>query len=259
METYGLIGKKLDHSFSRAYFTQTFEREHRAACYRNFEIESIDLLPRVISENPGLCGLNVTIPYKQQVMAFLDDIDRMADEIGAVNTIAFDGIDPMTGSPRLIGFNTDATGFSRSIAPLLGPDDRRALVLGSGGASRAVVYALRAAGIEPTVVSRTSGADRITYGDLTESIVSDSTVVVNTTPLGTTPDTDSAPPFPYHMLSSRHICHDLVYNPSDTRFMQLCRARGARVKNGYDMLLGQAEASWEIWQRFANRTSRHIR
>lgn len=250
-EIYGLVGRSLGHSFSQRFFTQKFADELTDAAYLNFAIDSIDNLPEIIHAHADrLRGLNVTIPYKTEVMALLDRIDPAAAEIGAVNTIAFSR-DPATGRLSTTGFNTDVVGFRESLRPMLRPADRYALVLGSGGASKAVVAALRQLGITPTVVSRTPREGVITYADLDAATVGRSTVIVNATPLGTWPDTDALPPFPYDLLGPDHICHDLVYNPAMTAFMREAAARGAAVKNGLEMLRLQALAAWEIWQ--ANR------
>lgn len=249
MELYGLVGLTLVHSFSRDYFTRRFSAEGRDADYRNFELPDIGLLLELIDRHPDLRGLNVTIPYKQQVIPLLDSLDPTAAAIGAVNTIGF--LPPVTpGAPRrLRGYNTDAPAFAASLAPMLaGGNHRRALILGTGGASLAVAHALRSLALEASFVSRRAGRADFTYADLTPDVVGAHTVVVNATPCGTWPDVDQAPPFPYHLLTPRHICHDLVYNPAVTRFMAESAARGAAVKNGAEMLRLQAEAAWRIWQ-----------
>lgn len=241
MIRYGLIGKPLSHSFSQRYFTEKFEREglidHR---YDLFELPSADDLRALIRDTHGLRGLNVTIPFKQAVMPLLDAIDPLAAAVGAVNTIRFDGA-------RLIGHNTDVEGFRQTLTPLLQGRKPRALVLGSGGASRAVAFVLKERGIKFRVVSRSRERGDMTY-DLVEPIVVDvCTLIINTTPLGMQPDTASLPPIPYEAIGPKHVLIDLVYNPPETAFLQQGRLRGAHTANGSDMLHAQAEASWRIW------------
>lgn len=241
---YGLVGFPLGHSFSRSFFTDKFAREGIDARYINFELPDISLLENVVADTAGLRGFNVTIPYKQAVIPMLNHLDAEAAEIGAVNVVRVEG----DGS--LSGYNSDVYGFVESIRPLLaGGNHTKALVLGTGGASRAVCYGLRSLGTRPTRVSRKPGPDNITYADLSPEVMSAHTVVVNTTPLGMYPAVDTAPDIPYDMITSRHVCFDLVYNPETTRFMQLCAARGATVSNGLLMLRLQALRAWDIWTR----------
>lgn len=240
-ERYGLIGHPLGHSFSRSYFTEKFAREHIDAKYLNFDIPQAGDLRRIVAETPALRGLNVTIPHKQAVIPLLDDISDEACEIGAVNVIA------VLRDGRLKGYNSDVTGFRESLRPLLGPHHRRALVLGTGGASRAVVYGLRREGLETLSVSRTPGEGRVTYADLVPSIMETHTVIVNCTPAGMYPHIDEAPDLPYGLVTPDHLLYDLVYNPEETRFLALGRQRGATVKNGLEMLHLQAEAGWRYW------------
>lgn len=244
---YGLIGYPLGHSFSQDYFNQKFDAEHIDARYVNFEIPEIEDFKRVIDDNPNLGGLNVTIPYKQQVIALLDEMDDEAAEIGAVNVIKF--IRRPTGELILKGYNSDCIGFRDSLAPMLTEDMTRALVLGTGGASRAVSYALRSLGIEVQLVSRSSRPGVLTYQELTPEIMDGHKIIVNTTPLGMYPKVDECPDIPYRLLTSRHICYDLLYNPDITEFMRRSAANGAEVKNGLEMLLLQAFAAWNIWHR----------
>ncbi len=243
MDLYGLIGFPLGHSFSERYFTEKFRKEGLEGCeYRNFPIDNIDLLPGLLGSNPDLRGFNVTIPYKQQVMPFLAGIDPEAREIGAVNCVKI--------TPEgLRGYNTDAYGFRRSLLGLLGDyTPEKALILGTGGASKAVAYVLGNMGVDYTFVSRSAGAARtLGYADLSDDILRSHTLIVNTTPLGTFPNVDECPPINYAALTSGHYLFDLVYNPPFTRFLSLGAERGARTMNGYDMLVGQAERSWEIW------------
>lgn len=244
---YGLIGYPLTHSFSQTFFNQKFESEGTDAEYVNFEIPDIEELWGILSDTPGLSGLNVTIPYKQRVMDFLDELDPVAREVGAVNVVK---IIPRKGtSTLLVGYNSDVIGFTDSLRPMLQPWHKRALVLGTGGASRAVCYSLRQLGIEPTLVSRTARPGVITYADLTPEVMEAHTVIVNTTPLGMYPRTDECPDIPYSLLTPRHLCYDLLYNPDVTLFMRRAEQQGAKVKNGLEMLLLQAFASYEIWQK----------
>ena len=248
MQTYGLIGLKLGHSFSRRFFTEMFQKEGIEAEYLNFELDDIGQLMEVIAEHPYLKGLNVTIPYKEQIMPYIDRLSPEAEEIGAVNTVKIVG-DLSTGDFLLEGYNTDIIGFKDSITPLLSPGADKALVLGTGGASKAIIVALRQLGIEPLQVSRTAAPGRITYDDLRNdpSMVGSHKVIVNTTPLGMYPDVDSAPDIPYDYLTPDNLCYDLVYNPDPTLFMKRAAERGAKTCSGLAMLEGQAIASWKIW------------
>ncbi len=243
VDIYGLLGRKLGHSFSRAYFSDKFAREGVAAEYHNFELPEIDALPQLLRQWPALRGFNVTIPYKTAVLPYLASLDAVAREVGAVNVV---GVAP-DGS--LHGFNTDAPAFALSLKHLLAGREmpRRALVLGTGGASLAVKAALRGMGIKPQSVSRTAAPGVLTYDDLTPEIMDAHRLVVNATPLGTAPDVDTAPALPYGALTPAHACFDLVYNPDPTLFMRLAAARGAAVCSGLEMLRLQAEASWRIW------------
>lgn len=241
---YGLIGYPLTHSFSQNYFNQKFEAENINARYLNFEIPDIGDLTEVLSEYPSLCGLNVTIPYKEQVIPFLHEMDNDAAQIGAVNVIKFI---PSKNGPRLKGYNSDIIGFSDSIAPLLSERRRKALVLGTGGASKAVVRGLLNLGVEPVLVSRTRREGILSYADLTPDIMASHKVIVNTTPLGMYPHVDECPDIPYDCLTSDHLCYDLLYNPEITLFMRRAAERNAEVKNGLEMLLLQAFAAWNIW------------
>jgi shikimate dehydrogenase len=241
MEQYGLIGYPLGHSFSRRFFNEEFFPEHGIeAEYLNFEIPEADGLLEVVRTHPLLRGLNCTIPHKQAIIPLLDEISPEAREIGAVNVIRIrDG--------RLKGFNSDIIGFMDSLRPLLRPHHRRALVLGSGGASKAVWAGLFRLGLEPMQVSRKAGDGVLSYEMLTPEVMADCTVVVNCSPVGMFPHVDECPAIPYELLSGRHLLYDLVYNPLDTLFMQRGRERGATVKNGLEMLRLQALASWKFW------------
>ena len=244
-QEYGLLGHPLGHSFSRAFFNDKFAREGIDAEYLNFDLSDISELPQLLAEHPNLCGLNVTIPYKQAVIPYLDELSDEARAIGAVNVIKIEG-------PYLKGFNSDVIGFTESIRPLLEPHHKKALVLGTGGASKAVCAGLDKLGIEWRYVSRSGAGERLfTYSDLTPEIIAEYTVIVNCTPLGMYPRIDSCPEIPYRALSPRHLLFDLVYNPEITLFMRNGRRQGAKVKNGLEMLHLQALASWEFWNREA--------
>lgn len=243
---YGLLGYPLVHSLSQNYFNQKFESENIDAEYINFEIPDVGMLMEVVAENENLNGLNVTIPYKEQVIPFLDEIDPAASEVGAVNVIKFirgkDGL-------RLKGYNSDIIGFTDSIKSLLKPHHQSALVLGTGGAAKAVSYSLRKLGLEVQLVSRRKSANTLVYEELTKNDLKTHKVIVNTTPLGMYPNVDTCPDIPYRYLTSQHLCYDLIYNPDETLFLKNSRLAGAQVKNGLEMLLLQAFASYSIWNQ----------
>ena len=248
MQKYGLIGYPLKHSFSIGYFNEKFEAENIDAQYVNFEIPDIRDFMEVIEENPNLCGLNVTIPYKEQVIPYLDELDKDTAKIGAVNVIKI--IRLPKGKVKLVGYNSDIVGFTQSIEPLLQPHHTKALILGTGRASKAVFHGLDNLGIKATFVSRTKKSDDIlTYRELTPEIMQEHTVIVNTTPLGMYPKVDFCPDIPYDQLTPNHLLYDLLYNPNETLFMKKGKEKGAVVKNGLEMLLLQAFASWEIWNK----------
>lgn len=247
-DVYGLIGFPLEHSFSRKFFNEYFSVHHINAEYLNFEIDDIGALMEVLAEQPNLCGLNVTSPYKRLVMPYLDMVSDEAREIGAVNVIKISG---MPDAPVLEGHNTDARGFATDIEPLLRkcgiPQGSKALVLGTGGASSAVYYGLRSLGIKPTLVSRRPADGVITYDTLTPEIMADYRVIVNSTTLGMEPHTGECPAIPYDLIDKRYVCYDLIYNPSPTEFLKRCAAAGATVSGGLGMLTAQARLSWLIW------------
>lgn len=247
MQKYGLLGYPLGHSFSKNYFNQKFESEKIDAQYVNFEISDIKYIKNVLKENPNLNGLNVTIPYKEQVIPYLDDLDEDARLIGAVNVIKF--TKGFLGKTKLIGYNSDIIGFKRSIEPLLDSSHRKALILGTGGASKAVMHGLKQLGVGTTFVSRTPKEHCITYQDVTPELLERYTVIVNTTPLGMFPNVEACPDIPYDALTPKHLLYDLLYNPDETLFMKKGKEHGAVVKNGLEMLLLQAFAAWEIWQK----------
>ena len=245
MKTYGLIGYPLEHSFSQKYFTGKFEKEGINARYLNFPIPSINDFPDLFLHHPYLAGLNVTIPYKEQIFKYLDEVDPVAEKIGAVNVIR---ITWDNQKYTLKGYNSDIVGFKTSIFPLLTIDHKKALVLGTGGASKAVVEALKQLNIEFRYVSRTpKDKNTISYDSLTKEIVSEHKLIINTTPLGMFPKTDACPDIPYDALTSEHLLYDLVYNPEETLFLKKGKEKGAKTKNGLEMLFLQAEEAWRIW------------
>lgn len=245
MKTFGLIGYPLEHSFSQHYFTEKFKRENIEARYLNFAIPAINELPELLAHHPYMAGLNVTIPYKQQVIDYLDAVDSTAGAIGAVNVIKIIREDKKL---HLKGYNSDVVGFTRSLTPLITPEHKKALILGTGGASRAVAHALREMGILFRFVSRSPALpSQVSYQSLTPEIVSHYKLIINTTPLGMYPQNQSCPDIPYEGITTQHLAYDLVYNPDSTWFMQNCARKGAVVKNGLEMLHLQAEAAWEIW------------
>jgi shikimate dehydrogenase len=263
MKQYGLIGYPLSHSFSKKYFTQKFEDEHIADhSYELYELKSLSDLPELLRANPGICGLNVTVPHKIGVMFYLDRVHPDAKEVDAVNCIrirpespvaaAFDGeVGIKDHEFRLEGFNTDVYGFEMSLKPLLGHHHTQALVLGAGGASRAVRYVLNKLNIYSRLVSREPEGDRLGYKDLTPELISQYKLIINTTPLGMSPDTDKCPDIPYDALTEDHLLYDLIYNPAETLFLKKGKEQGAAIKNGHEMLILQAERSWEIWNDHA--------
>jgi shikimate dehydrogenase len=242
MRKFGLIGFPLGHSFSAKYFTEKFQRESIHDCsYSNFEISAVSELPAILND-PELEGLNVTIPYKESVINFLNKTDKVVEETGACNCIRIH-------QGTVTGYNTDVIGFEESISEKLMIRDKRSLVLGTGGSSKAVAWVLKKIGIQCLFVSRKENGmrDQITYGNLNREILDSHTLIINTTPVGMFPKTDDCPPIPYEYLGPRHYLFDLIYNPAKTLFLEKGEVVGARTKNGADMLAIQAEASWEIW------------
>jgi shikimate dehydrogenase len=245
MKIFGLTGYPLTHSFSKKYFNDQFEREGTADCrYELFPLSNINDFADLLHMNPMLKGLNVTIPHKINVLPFLNEIDEAAAAIGAVNCIA---ISSKNQQQWLKGYNTDAFGFSESLKPFLKARHQRALILGDGGAAKAVKYVLSQLGITFQTVVRTAAEGAITYDQLTAEIILNHQVIINTTPLGTFPDNNSAPAIPYELLTAAHLAYDLVYNPEETLFLQKAKARGAAIKNGLEMLHLQADRAWAIW------------
>lgn len=253
MRQYGLLGYPLSHSFSRAYFNEKFKKEGLDASYQNFAIPSIKELPRIISDNPQLVGLNVTIPYKQTVLSYMDSLDSEAEAIGAVNVIRI--IRDENGSTRLIGYNSDIVGFRESIRPYVETIRNKrvtgivmkALILGTGGVSKAIEYGLNQLGVETFFVSRNPSPGRLNYKRLNESNYNEYSIIVNATPLGMTPDIDTCPPLNYEFLGPDHLLFDAVYNPEKTLFLKKGEEQGATIKNGLEMLYLQADAAWKIW------------
>lgn len=242
MARYGLIGKELSYSFSKTFFTYKFEKEKRKDSYQNFEMDSLEEFPKFLKDHPDLRGLNVTIPYKEEIIPFLDKIDREAQKIGAVNTIKFrkDG--------KLIGYNTDHYGFAKALADFFPIKEKTALVLGTGGASKAIQYVLEAMDFKYLVVSRGSSNATIKYDDISRDTISAHCLIVNCTPMGTFPNVSECPKLPYQHLGPDHILFDLIYNPRETEFMKRGFVKGARVSNGLKMLEYQAKKSWRIWK-----------
>jgi shikimate dehydrogenase len=246
MDQYGLIGNPLKHSFSKVFFNDKFREENIDAQYINFEIPFIREITSIIKNNPQLKGLNVTIPYKEQVIPFLDQLSENARLTGAVNVIK---IDRNKGKVKLTGFNSDIIGFKESVEPLLQTHHKQALILGTGGAAKAVYYGLKQLGIVTTYVSRgKKSVNTLNYNELSKSIVEAYTIIVNCTPVGMWPAVDESPDIPYQWLNEQHLLYDLLYNPDSTLFMKKGAEQGATVKNGLEMLLLQAFASWEFWQ-----------
>ena len=244
MDKYGLIGYPLGHSFSKSYFNEKFENEGINAEYINFEIPILDSLPEILASNPELKGLNVTIPYKEKVISYLDSISPEARAIGAVNVIR---VDHKGNDTYLKGFNSDVIGFTKSIEPLLERFHKKALILGTGGASKAVNFGLKSLGLETVFVSRFERPGTIQYSQITPDIIQEYNVIVNCTPCGMYPHIDECPQLPYEAMTSKNILYDLLYNPDETLFMKKGAQHGATVKNGLEMLLLQAFASWEFW------------
>lgn len=242
MKLYGLIGHPLSHSYSKKYFTEKFVKENITACeFLLFDISNIKEFRNILEQNPNLKGLSVTIPYKEVVMEYLDEIDETTKIIGAVNTIKIEG-------KKLIGYNTDYYGFKQSLKPFLEISQERALILGTGGASKAVYHALTSLNINCLFVSRNpKNENEISYEDVNEYVIKHHQIIVNTTPIGTFPNVNEKPAINYNEITSRHLLYDLVYNPTETQFLKEGKQRGAMVLNGLQMLQLQAEKAWEIW------------
>ena len=241
---FGLIGKNIAYSFSKKYFTEKFALGNLSNyIYDNFDIQSIEAFPTIITENPELKGLNVTIPYKEVVIPYLDQLSDKAAKIGAVNVIRF------TKKGNLKGYNSDYYGFMKSLEPLLQPHHQKALILGTGGAAKAVAFALEQLGLLYTFVSREVGAKSIHYDQINATTFDHYQIIINCTPLGTSPNIEAFPPIPYEYFTHKHIAFDLIYNPEETQFLKKAKQQGATTKNGYEMLVFQAEKAWKIWNK----------
>lgn len=241
---YGLLGKDISYSFSKKYFTDKFQSYHFDNCeYLNFDIPTIKNLTKIIAKTKGLQGLNVTIPYKEEVIPYLDKLSKNARKIGSVNTII------VSKKKKLKGYNTDYYGFKKALKPLLKSQHTKALILGTGGASKGVAFALKKLQIEYDFVSRNPDEFQISYDEIDASIFNDYTIIINTTPVGTFPNIDECPKLNYSLFTKEHIAFDLVYNPEETLFLKQAKSNGAITKNGYEMLVFQAEKSWEIWNK----------
>ncbi|MCV9929199.1 shikimate dehydrogenase [Flavobacterium sp. LS1R49] len=241
---FGLLGKNISYSFSKGYFTEKFNNEYFKGCsYENFDIPQINFLTALIKDNPDLKGLNVTIPYKEQVLPFLDKLSKKATLIGAVNTIRF------TKKGKLKGYNTDYYGFKKSLKPLLKAHHKKALILGTGGASKGVAFALDELGIPYTFVSREAKENIIDYTLINATTFDNYQIIINSTPVGTSPNIEACPDIPYEFFTKKHIAYDLIYNPEETTFLRKAKENGAVIKNGYDMLIFQAEKAWKIWNK----------
>lgn len=244
MPKFGLVGKNISYSFSKAHFTAKFETEDLQYTYENFDIEHISKFPKILENEKDIIGLNVTIPYKEQVIPYLDKLHETAQKIGAVNTIK------RYPSGKTKGFNTDYYGFKKSIQPFLKPHHQTALILGTGGASKAVAYALNKLKIKFEYVSRSSNPiAKFLYSDLTEDIIKKHHIIINCTPIGTHPNVNECPDIPYDGITNEHLLYDLIYNPIQTKFLICGEIKGAKICNGSKMLEYQAEKAWEIWTK----------
>lgn len=241
---YGLVGKNISYSFSKDYFSKKFEdNDLTDYSYENFDIQDITEFPEILKSNPNLKGLNVTIPYKESIIPFLDKLSDKASKIGAVNTIKF------TEKGKLKGYNTDYYGFQKSLQPLLQPHHKKALILGTGGASKAVAFALEQLGILYTFVSREATGNSIDYNRINATTFDNYQIIINCTPLGTVPSITDCPDIPFDFFTAKHIAFDLIYNPAETLFLQKAKLHGAVTKNGHEMLIFQAEKAWKIWNK----------
>jgi shikimate dehydrogenase len=241
---FGLLGRNINYSFLKGYFTDKFNNENFQGCsYENFDIPEINFFTELIKNNPDLKGLNVTIPYKEVVIPFLDKLSKNAALIGAVNTIKF------TKKGELKGYNTDYYGFKKSLKPLLEPHHKKALILGTGGASKGVAFALDQLGILYTFVSREAKENAIDYERINATTFDNYQIIINSTPVGTSPNTEAFPKIPYEFFTEKHIAYDLIYNPAETQFLKKAKEQGAQIKNGLDMLVFQAEKAWKVWNK----------
>ena len=242
MAKYGLIGTNINYSFSKTFFSIKFDLEKLENTYENFDIDNVSKFADIIKNNPNLKGLNVTIPFKEKIIPFLDKVDKEAKAIGAVNTIKF------SKDGRLVGYNTDPYGFAKALAEFPPINDKTALILGNGGASKAIKYVLDAMVFDYKIVSRTPSENTITYTDLTKEIIENHKLIINTTPLGVSPNTWECPDIPYQYITKKHFLFDLIYNPRETEFLKRGFGKGATIANGMKMLEYQAKKSWSIWK-----------
>lgn len=241
---FGLLGRNISYSFSKGYFTEKFKKENSEGCtYENFDIQEISAFTELIKSNPNLKGINVTIPYKESVISFLDKLSKKAAQIGAVNTIK------ITKKGKLKGYNTDYYGFQKSLEPLLQAHHKKALILGTGGASKGVAFALDELGISYVFVSRNPSENAIDYNQINAETFNEYQIIINSTPVGTSPNIDAFPLIPYDFFTQKHIAYDLIYNPEETQFLKKAKEKGAQIKNGLDMLIFQAEKAWSIWNK----------
>lgn len=246
MKLFGLIGYPLSHSFSREYFLDKFRNEGITDCdYQLFELEDISYIHKLVRDNENLVGFNITIPYKQSIIQFLDEVDETCKQLEAINCIKIVWND---NKPRLKGFNTDVFGFTESLKPLLQPWHQKALILGTGGSAKAVSFVLEKFGIDFKYISRKPiCSNQIGYGHINKKMVEDYKLIINATPIGMFPETTKAPNIPYQFLTHNHLLYDLIYNPNETLFLKKGKENGTQIKNGLEMLYLQAERSWEIW------------
>ena len=241
---FGLLGSNISYSFSKKYFTEKFSNElFEDTIYENFDIQSLEEFPTILKNNPDLKGMNVTIPYKETIIPYLDTLSEKAYKIGAVNVIRF------TKKGNLKGYNSDWYGFMKSLKPLLQPHHRKALILGTGGAAKGVAFALEQLGIFYTYVSREADKTSIDYNKINSTTFENYHIIINCTPVGTSPNTAEFPPIPYEFFTNNHIAFDLIYNPEETAFLKKAKEKGAMIKNGYEMLVFQAEKAWKIWNK----------
>ena len=241
MSKFGLVGKNIEYSFSKKYFSEKFKSENLSHSYENFDIHSLADFQNIISETPNLKGLNVTIPFKEKIIPLLDNLDEEARKIGAVNTIR------ISGDKKLTGYNTDHFGFQKSLEVFLPLQQKTALILGTGGASKAVAYTLEKLGFRFKFVSRNESLNTLQYSSLNQTIIESHLLLVNCTPVGTFPKIAASPLIPYHFLTENHLLFDLIYNPSETEFLKHGKTKGAKTTNGLKMLELQADKAWEIW------------
>lgn len=241
---FGLLGNNISYSFSKKYFSNKFSKElYKDYVYENFDIQSVEAFPDILKKNPNLKGLNVTIPFKETIIPYLDSLSEKAYRIGAVNVIRF------TKKGNLKGYNSDWYGFMKSLQPLLQPHHQKALILGTGGAAKGVAFALKELGILYTHVSREASNSSIDYKKIDATTFDHYNIIINCTPVGTSPNTEEFPPIPYEFFTNNHIAFDLIYNPEETAFLKKAKEKGAMIKNGYEMLVFQAEKAWKIWNK----------